>query len=726
MTIPANWYESDYPKILVAIIDYYTTGLNKLYCSTHPLFADLGGTMTGFIPRLVGDVSFSIGLVDSAKGARTTSNYGKLRFINGDGKLDSWLDYGFDGRELRLLLVPTGVTDLDTHSVEVFKGKIDKLEIEDNNYISLSFRDPLLVLDVPIQPQNYTVGETITYFNGSINKTVTVTDNLKDKTKPIVYGKVYNIEPVLISSADKIYQVDFAPINAITAVYDKGVPLTPGVGYVVDTTKGVFELIHNNAGTITCDVEGRKLYSGSYSSKLSEIVKDILLNKGFTNPDLDEVINRSVDVGIYISDRENTLDVLDKLVASVDGFYGFKPNGKFVLGNLTIPNTAVPSHIYGQNFSKYGDLFADRAGNLYILGSDLIGSIDYTSVETLSSSGIITPISKINVITEGDIEGNYTLSTVSDVVYRAKVRHSKNYTVQTDIAYSVSDAVKEFVSKEYRDKVVEDLSVQTKHIRAVEYVQEESYLISESFGTILANRFLQKSKMPVLELKMRVYSYNVPDVTLGSILHIFDYRFGFSGGVLACVREVSVDYLTNMASISAICTRVPNQSGTFAYNVPTSIAANSSVDIPVYYNTGRYFLELDNSFGLYNYVNIGFHEAPVPTISDPIFKIRKVLGGVNHITIPGYTEQVVSDVYKVGLLLDLGARKCGVYHNNMLMGSFNIPDSIINANIHSYIYLSIYNQTSSPFDIYVNATEFPLPDTINFGKLENKREFSYL
>lgn len=726
MAIPSNWYESDYPKVLVAIIDYYTTGLNKLYCSTHELVATLGGNLTGFNPRLVGDVSFSIGLVDSAKGSRTTSNYGKLRFLNSDGKLDLWLDYGFDGRNLKLLVAPIGVTNLDTHSVEVFNGKIDKLEIEDNNYLSLSFRDPLLLLDTPIQPTNYSVGETITYFDGTTNVTVTVTDNLKDKTKPMVYGKVYNIEPVLISSADRVYQVDSMPIHAITAVYDKGVLLTPGVGYVVDTSKGVFELIHNNAGTITCDVEGRILYSTSYSARLSEIVKDILINKGIPISVLDEVVNRSVDVGIYISDRENTLDVLDKLVSSVDGFYGFKPNGMFILGNLTVPNTSVPSHIAGNNFSKYGDLFSDRAGNLYVLGSDLVAPIDYASVETLSESGIITPVDRITKLTESDIIGNYTLTTVGDVVYRAKVRHSKNYTVQTDVAYSVSGAVKEFMSKEYRDVVSEDLAIQTKHTRAIEYIQEESYLVDSTFGAILANRFLQKNKMPVLELRMTVQSYSMADVTLGSILNIFDYRFGFSSGVLACVREISVNYLANTAEVVAICTRVPNQSGTFTYNTPTSIPAGTTTDIPAFYNSGRVFLELDEIFGLYNYVDISIHEAPIPNVGDPIIRYRKVLGGVNHITIPGQAEQAVSDSFRVGILLDIDARQVGVYHNGTLLGTFNLPDSVLSGNIHSYLYISVANNTTSSFSMYYDATEFPLPNTRNFGVLETKRRFSYL
>lgn len=719
MTIPANWYESDYPKILIAIIDYYTDSLKKMYCSTHQLFATLDGTMTGFIPRMVGDASFSIGLVDSDKGARTTNNYGKLRFINGDGKLDDWLDYGFDGRDLKLLLVPVGVSNINTHSVEVFNGKIDKLEIDDNSYISLSFKDPLLTLDTPIQPTNYFSGETITYFDGVTNKTITITDNLKDKTKPLVYGQVFNVEPVLISSADRVYQVDYMPIEDITAVYDKGVLLTPGTGYVVDTSKGVFELTYNNVGTITCDVKGRKLFSGTYSADLSDIVKDILINKSFTLLQLDEVISRSVSVGIYLSDRENTLDVLDKLVSSVDGFFGFKPNGKFILGNLTVPNTSVPSHIYGQNFSKYGDLFCDVNGDLYVLGSDLIGTVDYSSVPSLATSGIITKVDKIHNITEGDIEVNYSISTVSDVVYKAKVRHTKNYTVQTDIAYSVGDSIKEFMSKEFRDTIAEDLAVQTKHKRAIEYVQEETYLISELYGNILANRLLQKNKMPTLELKLRVYSYSLPDVTLGSVILLTDYRFGFNSGVLCCVREVSIDYLTNMASLSVICTRVPNQSGTFKYTMPDEVPANSTITIPAYYNTGRYYLELDNIFGLYNYVNLTIHKASGVTPSDPVFRIRKVLGAINHITTPGHPEVSVPDSSYVGLLFDFDARMCGVYHSGTLVNSFNLPTG-------DYLYLSVENNTSSNFSLICSATEFPLPNTLNFGKLETKREFNYL
>ena len=176
----------------------------------------------------------------------------------------------------------------------------------------------------------------------------------------------------------------------------------------------------------------------------------------------------------------------------------------------------------------------------------------------------------------------------------------------------------------------------------------------------------------------------------------------------------------------AICTRVPNQSGTFTYNAQTSIPAGTTTDILAFYNSGRVFLELDENFGLYNYVDISIHEAPMPNVGDPVIRYRKVLGGVNHVTIPGQAEQSVSDSFRVGILLDLDARQAGVYHNGTLLGTFNLPDSVLSGNIHSYLYISVANNTTSSFSLYYDATEFPLPNTRNFGALETKRRFSYL
>lgn len=723
--IPSNWYEDpDYPKVLVAVIEYYTTTAKKLYCSTAPLLATLDGQLTTFNPRLLGDISFSVGLVDSDKGSRTTSNYGKLKFMNGDGQLDYWLDYGFDGRDLDIYVAPEGVTDITSQGVKVFTGKVDKLEVEDNTSLSLVFKDPLLELDTPIQPVNYTVGEVITYYDGFTTKNVTVTDNLKEKTKPMVYGQVYNIEPVLISAANKVYQVDFVPIEGVTAVYDRGIKLTPGVGYRLDNDKGIIELMFNNAGTITCDVKGRKL-SGTYSAKLSDIISDILKGKGYAPVVYNNVPVKASNVGIYLTERENTLDVLDKLVASTDSFYGFSPSGSFLLGNLSVLNTFTPSYIDAENFSKYGDVFTDRGADTYVLGSDIVGTPDFSSVETLSESCILTPVPFITTITESDILGEYSLAVVNDVVYKSKVRYSKNYTVQTDVASATIDADREFMSKEYRETTAEDLTIQTKHKRAIESILEDSLLVDATDATLLANRMLVKNAMPILEVKLRVSSYKVNRCTLGSAIRLFDYRYGFGRGVLGTIREIGTDYLANVSTLTFICTRVPNQFGTFNYGLTDTISlpAETVTTIDAYHNTGRKLFSVPAStMPLYNYMDIKFHEQSGPAVGDTVIRLRKLLGGVIHITIGSTAEVAVTDGADVEIVPDLDARQVGVYMQGVLVGVTTLPDSIINNGVHSFLYVSVNNTTVGSHSVRVNATD----DRNWWNKIEDKRVYEYL
>ena len=280
-------------------------------------------------------------------------------------------------------------------------------------------------MDFPLDSTNYTVGEVINYTIASVPKTVTVTDNLKDKPKPVCYGTVYNIEPILLSSATKTYQVDYAGIEAVLDVYDRGVKLTPGIGYNVDLATGIIELVANNSGTVTCDIKGRKL-SGTFSDYASDIIKDIVAAKGISTT---SILPNTSRVGIYIPERENTLDILDRIVSSYDGFFGFDYSGNFFIGNMTIPNTSVPSSLAQGVASKYGDLVYDNTGT-YVLASDVIGTPDYSSIGTLAESCLLSKLyTDIEIIDESDIIGDITLANVNSVVYSSKVRYLKNYTV---------------------------------------------------------------------------------------------------------------------------------------------------------------------------------------------------------------------------------------------------------------------------------------------------------
>lgn len=720
MSIPTNWLENaDYPKCIVAIFDYYTDQINTMYLSTHKKTAIYLGNEICFNPRLYGDITFKTGLTDSDSGLRTTSSIGNLKLLNSDGTLDNWLDLGLDGRALKLYILPTISEDIDTDGVLLFDGTIDKLEITDNNTLSIVFRDPLILLDLPIQDLLYLDAEVINYTILGTTKTVTASSDLKDKPKPIVYGKVYNIEPVLLSAANKVYQVDHLAIESVLGVYDQGVALTPVTGYNVDLTKGIIELVNNTSGTITCDIQGRKINAGVYSDSASKIVKDILLNKAVIsgNINLDNAIN--MPVGIYISERENTLDILDKLVSSFDGFFGFDSFGIFRLGCLTIPNTCNPLHIVIEKGSKYGDVITDGMAD-YMLGSDLLGIPNYSSISTLSASGLITKFNTPYILEESDVLGDITINSTNNINYRVKIKHSKNFTVQTDIASSVSDVRKEFISKEFRELALDNLPIKTKHIRAIEKEPYDTLLTMESMASIIANRFIKKNSRYVFEIRFKAAAYSLIDATIGSVIKLTDYRYGLDTGVLCTIRDMEINYLYGYVDIVAIFSRVPNQEGTFDYGLTNTIIPTlSTLTVPAAHNFGRRHFSIDKDIGTvpltYTYITL---ESLTPNVLDPIVRLNRAISGYISVSVNGGTVFNISDAYDVVLLADFDSDTLAIYSNGTLVNHYQFPPG--------YKRVKIQNTDNvTDAEIKFDNVILPVSDALPWGIVEIKKEFNY-
>jgi hypothetical protein len=564
----------------------------------------------------------------------------------------------------------------------------------------------------------YLENEVINYTISGVPKTVTISIDLKDKPKPIVYGKVYNIEPVLLSSANKVYQVDHLAIDSVLGVYDQGVPLTPITGYNVDLSKGIIELVNNTSGTITCDVLGRKVNAGNYSDSVSLIVKHILLEKGVSVPNinLDNAIH--MPIGIYIPERENTLDILDSLVGSFDGFYGFDSFGVFRLGCITIPNTSTPIHIMPHVGSKYGDVITDGVSE-YILGSDLLGVVNYTDITSIAASGLITKFNTPYELDESDVLGDISISSTNNIIYRAKVKYSKNYTVQTDIASSVPDVRKEFISKELREYSLDNLPIKTKHIRALEKSPYDTLLLSEFSASIIANRYIKKNARYVFELKIRAAAYKLVDATIGSIIKLKDYRYGFSSGILCAIRDIEINYLYGYVELTALFSRVPNQEGTFNYGlVDTIVSPVTTLHIPALHDRGRRYFSLDKVIGTYSYTYITL-ESIIPNIADPIFTINKVIPSYFNVSVNGEPSFNVSAAHDLLFLVDFDAKVVALYSNGTLLSYYPIPDT-------GYRRIKVYNSDiADDSTIKFGTVSLPVSDCLPWGVIENKKEFNY-
>lgn len=142
-----------------------------------------------------------------------SASTGEIILENVDGGLNYLLDYAIDGRECTLQLVsPQSVV------TTWFKGICTRFFQQDSD-IHLTIKSLSESLDFPLALSRY-LG------SGGVEGLAT---DIRGNVKPRVYGSVTNATPVLCFATSGVYQVSDLSTCTISAVFDKGVPLTAGV-----------------------------------------------------------------------------------------------------------------------------------------------------------------------------------------------------------------------------------------------------------------------------------------------------------------------------------------------------------------------------------------------------------------------------------------------------------------------------------------------------------------
>lgn len=307
-----------------------------------------------FSPRLL--TALKIGVVASRGGefsGRSEPAVGDIVVANPDGSLDSDLTFGWDGREIEVL---AGGPDFTLEQFEtVFKGTADGLTW-DERQILIRLRDRQLFLNKPVQENLYS-GAGLLDGNSEV----------KSKPKPLTYGVVNNLEPLLIDTTSLVYQIHDGSIQAVDEVRDQGVALTddgdltdvytwtPVAGkYVTNLFKGVMRLGASPAGRITADVQGDNagLGIGGFINTTATIIRRIVTTRlgddDLTDPDdIDVPAFNTVDslfsgeIGLHIpAVARQTSSILDEMMVGAVGFWTFTRKGRLTIGLVRAPQTA--------------------------------------------------------------------------------------------------------------------------------------------------------------------------------------------------------------------------------------------------------------------------------------------------------------------------------------------------------------------------------------------------
>jgi hypothetical protein len=187
-----------------------------LLFSTHG-FTTSSGSFT-VLPLINEDIVLSETL---NKTGSSQISFGDISLNNINGELDSYLDfsiYTWVNRSIKIyygdlswtqLLATT--SDLPSIFLTVFNGIIGNLDSKNSKVLNITIRDKLIKLDTPISENK--IGEYGAWLNGQSNQAT---------LRPIVFGEVFNISPLIISAQFQDYMFSCSVPEQLNGVVQNG------------------------------------------------------------------------------------------------------------------------------------------------------------------------------------------------------------------------------------------------------------------------------------------------------------------------------------------------------------------------------------------------------------------------------------------------------------------------------------------------------------------------
>lgn len=412
---------------------------------------------------------------------QSTPGWGDIEIANENGDRDSWITGdAWDGRSVRMYLGDKSWAKSDFR--KILDGTIADIYAKDQRTLALKIRDKQWALNLPAQT-NLIGGTTAN----------------ADLPIPLCYGQCFNVEPVLINAATHQYQVHDGAVNAISTVYDNGV----SVAFTPTIASGTFVLTSAPAGRITTDVQGAKP-GGVYLTKCADIVQDLITTRSaLTTGDLDAASFTAFNatapqaLGLYVRARQNLIELLDALVKSVGGWYGFSRPGLLQLGQLQSP-----------------------AG---------------------------TPA--VSLTPDDLVEGSLRCLRRSVPVTTVRLGYRKNWTLQTDgVAGAATEARRADLASEYLVSKAFDASIKTAHPLALEPDLEGTLMTVKADCDTEAAR-----RLTLYGVTRAVYGldcFSAPfSANLGAVIALSHPRFGFALGVNSLVSGIVEQPVKNRLSL---------------------------------------------------------------------------------------------------------------------------------------------------------------------------------
>lgn len=467
---------------------------------------------------------------------------GEMVIGNVDGAYD-WLPeyYALDGREQEVRFGVEGEAYKDW--VTIFKGTASDYHVDEEAF-RIDLQDYGYKLDVPLQERLYAGTDGV---EGGAD--------LEGKRKPLAYGFVSNVTPVLLSAATQLYQVHDGVVHAIPDVYANGVALTVGADHPTAEAllaatiagghfhtciaAGLFRINYLLDGNVvTADVEGDASGDG-FVATVAGIVRRIAsphLDSADGEP-LYELLawdnDTEADALIAWDDEDGDEQTLtwEDPVYQTSGLYepAFAQHAQ-----------AYPYEIgfyYSQDdTSSVADALTQVVGFGGYIGFRRNGKLTIGSVEAPAGPPVLR-LDRIDVL---DIRREKLPSGLSPPPWRWKVAYGRNWRVQdSEVAGSVSDARRAFLAEEVRVAVSESAGVRNDHPFAAERE------IGGYFRHAVDARLVGSRLLALFSRSASLYRLTIDErgfaLEIGDVIHLTYPRFDLRNGRSLLVVEITED-----------------------------------------------------------------------------------------------------------------------------------------------------------------------------------------
>jgi len=428
---------------------------------------------------------------------RATIGYGDIELDNSTGILDNWLNWSWANKPVRVYIGDSGWSKADFY--QIFSGFVADIDSKNRTSVNLILADRLQYLNVPVTE---TLLSTVSGNNLSAQA--------QQNPVPLCFGECFNVTPTVIHTSNLIYQVHSGQIEDIIEVRDNGAV----VSVTKDLATGRFTLLTNPVGAITCSVQGAKWGTPTpvYSNKLGALVKLLLESYGrqLASTELDAASFSNFDqagatteasIGVFLNQRENLLDLCQRLLSSVGAYLVCGLDGKFKLTQL---------------------------------------KTDYASGEQYSVS------------TTDMEERSLSIAQKVPVKSSIKLNYNKNWTPQSSgLASGLKPEVVDIFSREYYSTTATDSAVKTQYGQLAEPVAKDTLLLTTAAATAEANRLLNIYKTPRFIYKATYLSHMLP-CELGDVIKLTHPRFGLSTGKWGTAVQIERDWLNGRVNIGIL------------------------------------------------------------------------------------------------------------------------------------------------------------------------------